>query len=260
MQSLTIRSDLVAGRGQCELTECDDRYVLRTPSQPDYWFGNTVIFKSYSDQPRGQVAQFKSDFPEARHMCLQWDVPNLGVEPGIATLRAQGFKLDVCDALVLDQDLVRFDLRPGLVVRQITGADWDQVIALQTQTGIEDDGYSAAEYPAYVAGRFAAHRAAMADGSGAWFGVFDGADLVADMGIYVGKGLARFQAVETAKPYRRQGICRALVGVAHDWAVSRDPQVRPVIIADTDGAPGRTYRACGFTLAETLVSAYLPGW
>lgn len=260
MRSLTIRSDLVAGRSQCELTEFEDRYVLRTPSQPNYWFGNTVIFKSYSDTPRAQIAQFKADFPEARHVCLQWDAPNLAIEPGIASLRAQGFKLDECDALVLDQPLVRFDLPRGLTARQISGRDWDQVIALQTKTGIEDEGYDAAEYPAYVAGRFAAHQRAMSDGDGAWFGVFDGAELVADMGIYVGDGIARFQSVDTAPLYRRRGICRALVGIVHDWAKSRDPDTRPVIIADTDGAPGRTYRACGFTLAETLVSAYLPGW
>lgn len=260
MRSLTIRSDLVAGRGQCHVTEHPDRYVLRTPNQPDYWFGNTVIFKEYTDTPRAQVAQFKSDFPDARHVCLQWDVPNLGVEPGIASLRTQGYKLDQCDALVLDQPLVRFDLPSGLSARQITGDDWYQVISLQTNTGIVDDGYNPDEYPAYIKGRFATHREAMADGKGAWFGVFDGLDLVADMGIYVGDGIARFQSVETAQAYRRKGICRALVGIAHDWAKAQDPNARPVIIADTDGAPGRTYRACGFALAETLVSAYLPGW
>lgn len=254
MRSLCLRSDLmVSGTGHI-LQERADRYVLRTPDQPDYWFGNTVIFKSYRDDPAALISQFKQDFPDASHVCLQWDVPNLPRGDGFDAYLRQGFSIEEIDTLVLDGDVTRFDLPGGITARALhSDDDWAQLVQLQIDTGLAG-GYSKDDHPPYVTRSFEVHRRACHAGRGAWFGAFDGDLLVADMGIYLGDGLARYQSVETRSSHRRMGLCRALVGMAHDWARARDPRARLVIVADRDRAPGRIYRACGFTPVETMIS------
>lgn len=257
MKSLLLRSDAVVAGTAAQIEEHPDRFIWRTPDQPYFWYGNCVIFKEFSGDAQADIARARADHPGAKHCCIQWDIPDLPERPSLADFKAQGFDTGSADCLVLHGELTRFALADGIAARQIEDeADWLQVIDLQTETGIEE-GHDPIAYRPFVEARFAAHRRASEEGRAAWWGLFDGPLLVADMGIYVGDGLARYQSVETRPSHRRRGLCRALVGIAHDWAKARAPEALPIIVAETDGAPGRTYRACGFAPSETLPSAVI---
>ena len=257
LRSLGLHSDLLVMRGQSSIDIHPDHLILRTPAEPSYWFGNCLIFRSARVAPQAQIAAFHAAFPEARHIVLQWDAPNEPVGPGHAALEAMGFEIEVTDVLVRSDPFPESP-PPGLTLRPIDSeADWAQVLALQTETGIEE-GYDPATHQGFLAGRIAARRTQIAEGWGCWFGAFSGDLLVGDLGIFTDDRTARYQSVETRADYRRQGICRALVARAGNWAKEKAPSAQLVILADVDNPSAQIYRQFGFRQRERLVAACKP--
>lgn len=266
LHSIGLRSDLLVLRGLSEIQAHDDRVVVRTPSEPNFWFGNMVIFRHPPEGAHGpggsraQVARARADFPDARHVCLIWDVPDLLPGPGHEALRESGFVIDRSEVMTLTGPIQPAAPPPGIALRPIVSdAEWRAVCELQTETGLED-GHDPAEYATFVTNRFANRRRQAEAGAGAWFGAFDGARLVGDLGLYHDGETARYQSVETRASHRRRGICPALVSFAHDWAAARAQGLTYVIIADADSAAGRLYRRRGFALTETGLAAFTPDY
>jgi len=261
LKSLGLASDVLVLRGQSTLEEHEDRFILRSPKEPDFWFGNTVIFKDALIDPDAQIAQFKADFPDAKHVTLQWDQTDMTsykVKRGFSPL---GYKVEPCDVLTLVDALKPAPAPDGIEIRPLkSDADWEQATELQGIIGIEG-GNKATEYLPYIKTRMEVCRAQTKDGFGCWFGAFAGDELAGDLGIYADEVTARFQAVETRPSYRRRGICAALVTAGVEWAATHRPTSIPVIIAEADGDAGRIYRRCGFEAKEKLISAYRgPVW
>jgi len=233
-----------------------DRIVLRTPEQPDFWFGNMVIFRGEPSDPSTVIARFQRDHPEAGHVTLGWDETDMVRGKEIAALEAMGFTIDETEVLALEGRKTHFDLPDGLTAHAISGdSDWAQVTGLQTDTGVEL-GYLREKHAPFIAQRVAEWRRATEAGRGAWFGAFDGAQLVADLGIFTDGRVARFQSVETRQSHRGRGICPALITRALAWVQSVAPDAIPVILADQNEVAGRIYRRCGFTPKERLIAAY----
>jgi GNAT superfamily N-acetyltransferase len=91
----------------------------------------------------------------------------------------------------------------------------------------------------------------MADaGLGAWFGAFVEGRLVADRGVFVEGGVARFQAVETHPEFRRRGICATLVHESARHALATLGAERLVMVADAHYHAGRIYESLGFRPTE----------
>lgn len=95
---------------------------------------------------------------------------------------------------------------------------------------------------------------------GAWFGAFEGDQLVAHMGMFHDDTVARYQAVETRATHRGRGICAALLSHVSAWAASRAPDAVQVIVAEADSDAGRLYRRQGFAPTETLVEVTHRGY
>ncbi|NDR55608.1 GNAT family N-acetyltransferase [Aliiruegeria sabulilitoris] len=258
LRSLGLRSDLMVLRGVSVVEDHADRIVLRTPSQPDFWCGNMVIFRAPGIAAETQIAQFRADFPEAKHVALAWDSGEMPSPEEEASLRQLGFEPDRTDVLTLTGPLVRTLPPEGIMIRPLEREnDWAQVIDLQVEIGVSD-GFERASYVAYIKGRFETRRRQVAEGWGRWFGAFEGDLLVGDLGIFVGDGLARFQDVEVRESHRRRGICAAMVSAGLNWAAAHDPEALPVILAETNGAAGRIYRRCGFAPVECEFMAIRP--
>lgn len=254
--SLGLASDVMVLGQRSTLEEHDDRFILRSPDEPDFWFGNMVIFRDDHVDPEMQIAAFQKDFPEAGHVTLAWDIPNMGQDERFEPFKALGFEIDHSDVLVLKNPLNPSDPPAGITVRALTtDDDWEQATKLQGVTGVEQ-GHDAAGYLPYIKTRMKTCRRLTEEGLGIWFGAFSGDELVGDLGIYSNEQTARFQAVEIRKDYRRRGICASMVTAGVEWARARYPVVTPVIIADKESAAGRIYRRCGFELSEQLIAVY----
>jgi GNAT superfamily N-acetyltransferase len=256
LTSLGLASDVMVLGDQSTLDEQPDRFILRSPNEPDYWFGNMVIFRDDSIDPEPQIAQFKADFPNARHVTLAWDVVGMQADARLDAFKGLGFKVDHSDVLTLEAELIPSRAPDGITIRPLeSDEDWQKATELQGIIGVAE-GNLADEYLPYIKTRMETCRRLTQGGLGIWLGAFDGETLAGDLGIYADQRTARYQAVETRVDYRRRGICAALVTSAAQWARSRYPDTRPIIIAASDGDAGRVYRRCGFEKQEQLVAVF----
>ena len=130
----------------------------------------------------------------------------------------------------------------------LTDEDW----ALAHRADVAERGDSPG-YDDFASRRIATHQQLSDDGVGAFFGVFAGADLVADLGIVVClQQVARYQDVSTAPAHRAKAwppICWALraggplTGGVDSW----------LILAEPDSAAARLYRSLGFQSLGSVV-------
>lgn len=258
INSLALATDLMVRMDVSTLEQRDGYALLRTPSEPDFWFGNAVVLQDAQETRDLDelIALSLAAFPEAEHVCLQWDVPDLELPEPLATeLVARGFELDVSHTLVLRDELGQAPLREGLIVRPFEDdADWAQAVMLSTEIATEAER-DPPSFRSFIDSHLDAQRARVAAGRGQWFGVFDGGRLVTQMGVIFDAAAIRFQHVETAPSHRRMGLCAALLTHVGNWAMAQAPEAAVVIVADESGNAGRIYRRAGFALAERITSA-----
>ncbi|WP_411889511.1 hypothetical protein [Yoonia sp. SDW83-1] len=96
-RSLALASDALVMQGQSVFEAYEDRVVMQTPDEPDYRHGNLVIMKHPPGDALAQVSQFQTDFPDATHRTIIWDVPGLDPAPLAAVLIPHGYELGTSD-------------------------------------------------------------------------------------------------------------------------------------------------------------------
>jgi len=255
MKVLEIATDLMVMGERSLCDDHPDRVVQRTPDEPNFWFGNRVIFKKAPTVAEAAIAQFHADFPEAEHICLCWDVPDLSLEAVTRLFEGTGIPVDQGDALTLAGPIRLPPPPEGVTLRAFErDEDWAQRIAIGMNS--RSANVSEADYLSYIENHMAKRRDEIAAGRGQWFGAFEGDVLLGDMGIFHDAQLIRYQSVQTRESARRRGIASALLVFALDWAQARAPKALPVIVADAGSDAGRLYRRAGFALAQTSVAAY----
>ena len=255
-----VRSDLMVGGSLMQVTHHDYYSVIRTPTEPDYWSGNIIVINGESVDPRAEIALFRVAHPDAAHCRVMWDVPGMALDHVSAVLTPDGFDVSIVETLILNGEMRAVDVPDGIALRTIkTDQDWADFAVFQTESAIEE-GRDMAVHAPFQTRRNAAKRAQNEAGFGAWFAAYDGDLMVGTLGMYVGEGLARYQAVETRASHRKRGISSALLRHAFEWARGQDPDAQVIIVADAQGDGGRLYRKMGFTLAEAVVEAHRDGY
>jgi hypothetical protein len=132
VRSIGLRTDLMFVAWQGQVDDLGDAIRAYTPSSPDYYFGNFLL---YPEAPGAEdvarwTARFRAAFehdPRIRHVCLCWDRPD-GAGGATGTLEAAGFVVD--RSVVLAARAVLPPRRPNrdAVLRDvISGADWAAV-------------------------------------------------------------------------------------------------------------------------------------
>ena len=85
VRSLGFATDLAVLRaGGSIVVEADDHLVVRTPSNPSYWWGNFVLVADPELAARG-VDVFHREFPGARHLAIGVDGAGGAVPPAPGT-------------------------------------------------------------------------------------------------------------------------------------------------------------------------------
>ncbi|MCW2786591.1 MAG: hypothetical protein JWP74_3108 [Marmoricola sp.] len=224
--------------GGSSIEEREDHLVVRTPTNPDYYWGNFVLVTDPAavDDAQRWLTTFESLFPAAAHRAV-----GLVAEPGDeqAWLQVSMF-LERADVLASTSPTALPVLAEGYTVRELTSAaDWDRSTRLRQQAFPEQDEFEARVTETRI--RVAA------TGELTWFGAFAGSSLAAELGIAAcGDRIARYQSVLTHPEHRRRGLTSHLLGVAGAHARSAGADTL-VIIADADSDAGRLYRSAGFT-------------
>lgn len=248
--------------------------AVRTPSVPDYWYGNCLAMPGLpaaGDLARWE-ALFEREHPGAEHRVFLLDAPEGAAEPhpGLAAFVAAGYELSAHD--VLATEAIRrpaplneeFDYRPLL-----TDGEWAAVFEASLATNAGQPGYTRG----FLERKFKAVRSAVEGGHGAWWAAWaprsesPGDELpVANLGLFWGGGLARFQDVETHPDFRRRGICRSLVYSACASIIDAGgeagrrsgapPLATLFVIKPEDEAVRRIYESVGFSFSERSVDLF----
>lgn len=259
LRSLTMRSELLTLSGISHLSQHDGYMVQSTPTEPDFWMGNQLIVSDLTRCASDLFALFERHFPQATHRAVVWDLPNVDLAE-ITARNDTDCDVDGFETMTLEGALGEAALPEGLTIRAVESeADWQSAERLMAKIGVEE-GRNPVTHGPYLARRNAGRREQIAKGLGQWFGVFDGAEVVAQMGIFHDDTIARYQSVETKATHRRRGICSALLRYAALWALGRAPNAKVVIVAEDDSNAGRLYKRMGFAHAETLYGIVRDGY
>lgn len=253
LKSLGYRTDLIFAGFDAEIHDRGNHLVIRTPSNPGFYWGNFLIF----DRPPqgGDVLNWPELFrqeigapPDVGHQAFGWD--SAGDEPGeIQPFVDAGYTFIQSEVLTAQQVHPPRHLNSEAIVRPlVTQEDWNQ--AMENQIACREPVFEEAGYRIFKERQNTRYQAMAAQGLGNWFGAFLGNRLVADLGIFHNHTLARFQSVETSPEFRRLGIAGTLVYEASRYALEHYPIKTLVIVADQDSAPARLYASVGYRLAE----------
>ena len=101
VSSLGFRTDLALLTASGSLVEDRGTHlVVRTPANPSYYWGNFLLL-AQAPVPGGErevVGAFRTEFPEARHVSIGIDRPDLADESR-AAFEAAGLTIDVASVL-----------------------------------------------------------------------------------------------------------------------------------------------------------------
>ena len=262
IRSLAFRTDLMVRRlAGSHVSEHPDHLVVRTPHNPDFWWGNFVLVGTpeRSGGPREWRALFDRELPDAGHVAIGLDTLDGWAGPP-DELAAIGVAADVFEVLTAGE--LREPPHPHreAVCRPLAGdADWAAALEL-TLAVWRAEGEDSPVQARFAERRLAEARGLAAAGAGRRYGAFVDGELRASLGVVAGEdGLARFQTVETHPDWRRRGIAGTLVHAAGMSALAAGARTL-VIVAEQEGTPIRLYRSLGFAARERQVELNaLPG-
>lgn len=257
--SLALRTEVAVSLYGSVLSRSSgaDYWVVRSPDNPSYWYGNCLVFDSppaEGDFPQWMAAFEREIGPAAEHRVFRIDAGD--GDAGVAeAFLSQGFSVQRTDVLTAAEVVPPSKLHDGLVVRPLeTDREWEEALALGVRIGIDDDGL--ADTPGHLEfqrGRLATYRTMQARGLGHTWGAFFGGSLVARLGLFHVDDLSRFQAVMTHPEHRRQGICGTLVYTVSQRALAALPGRSLVMCAVEDYHATRIYQSIGFRPTESCV-------
>lgn len=267
--ALGFRSELIFHRHDGEVADLRAQLgcrVIRTPSNPTYYWGNYLLFDA---APRaGDAARWPALFeqlvaarqPQSTHRAFGWLEDSAGeVEDFLAAgyTHSNATVMQTRAVPVVPAPAVRADLRPFARSGAAAEQEWAALLELGVATRSEE--HTEAAYRPFAQQRIARWRAQADAGHGDWFGAFvdeAGAPrLAAALGIYAeqqpegGERLARYQWVTTDAAYRRRGLCRALIACAAGYAREALHADRLIIVAAAGEMPEQLYANLGFSAA-----------
>jgi GNAT superfamily N-acetyltransferase len=254
--SLGFRTDLgLRVREGAEVVDRGAYLVIRTPDNPDFWWGNFLLLGGAPGPGTAGtwLARFAAEFPAARHVALGVDlaggevaIPDDFLAAGLEPLRVT--VLVTGDVRPPPHPNVEAEIRP---LR--SGADWRQSVDLSIRC------YDGGEPGEYLRRRVTAWRRLTQEGLGAWFGAFVGGRLLAQLGLFdASEGYARYQQVETDPAARRLGLAGTLVWHAGRYGRQVLGADTLVIVADPANAAIRVYRSCGFADVQSQLTLERP--
>jgi ribosomal protein S18 acetylase RimI-like enzyme len=246
----------------------DGHWVIRSPNNPHYYWGNFLLFDDPPAAGDGDRWErlFEAEFGgDARigHRAFGWDDVTGNLGAALEEFARRAYRVETTVGLIGTRDTIRPHPRanPDVTVRPLdarAGADepgWKQVLDLQAAG---DSPHREPEPQPFAVQRLADLRALIVTGRGAWYVALApaGGRVVASCGVIVTGTRGRFQLVDTAAADRRRGISSRLVVEAAHHAFGHHRARQLVIAADADYHALGLYESLGFTAAERVCGVY----
>ena len=232
------------------ITDHGDHLVIRTESNPTYYWGNFLLLEraAAASEIPSWMERFKAEFPSAAHRAFAI----LEVDADHSGWKEHGCTVELDTALAAER--MAAPPRPAIDVEVrpfSSDDDWEQSVLVLASN--DDSGHPKARL-AFERLHARAERAQAEAGQGRWFGAFVDGRLVSRAGIVVLGPRARYRAVVTHPDFRRRGLAGAVVHAAGEWALAEPGVEQVVIVADTDGPAINLYRSLGLREAGSHIT------
>lgn len=257
LQSLSLgwQTDLIFPRFEGLVLERADCVVVRTPSNPLFYWGNCLILPQVPAD--ADLAHWLQRFDEevgchtreSGHVAIGFDAA-APFEP-LQSWQAAGFQLFATSQLELQAHLPR-PLAAELPSAYFRFAPLDLSQPRQLDAAVElqcdsDEGQHEPEhYRLHRQRQMQRYAAMQAAGLGHWFGIWRGTQLVADCGLFRDGRLGRFQHVGTHPEWRRRGLCTALVEQVSAYGFGSMGLDRIIMCADPQDVAIGIYESIGY--------------
>jgi GNAT superfamily N-acetyltransferase len=253
VRSLGYQTDLIFPSYDGEIIDRGDYLVIRTPTNPSFYWGNYLLF----DRPpmEGDYQRWQELFarqigtpPLVTHRTLGWDTTDneLGI---IEPFLENGYRLEQSVVLTTQEPVLPSNPVQGVTVRPLE-LEHEWIQGIENQVACRDPGFEETSYRLFRQRQMNRYRAMARAGLGAWFGAFIENQLIADLGIFYTQQLGRYQSVQTHPNHRRQGIASYLVSQSGIYALDRFGITTLVIVAEAGSQAERLYQAAGFEIVE----------
>jgi ribosomal protein S18 acetylase RimI-like enzyme len=248
--SLAFRTDvLLRALEGGQITDHDDHLVVRTTANPGFHWGNfLLVARTARRDAQAWRAVFAGAFPDAQYIAIGLDAASVA-ELDLTSYVAAGLTPEVSTVLTASALNPPAAPLPHTELRRLEGDDdWGEALALRRAL------YEDASEKEFVERSIGAARRLSDGGHGGWFGAFIDGQLRAGVGIFTdGRGLARYQNVETHPSYRRRGLGSWLVHHAGQYGLTELGARTLVIVADPGYHAIAVYRRLGFADREEQV-------
>lgn len=245
LKNLGLITDIEIARFENILKERDEYLVVETPGNPDYYWGNFLIFPSppkENDQEAWE-SLFSKEFrhqPKVKHQAFTWDTPVRGAD-------FSGFVQEEASELTLTKAVKPPHFNEKIEVRTLKSeTDWEA--ALYNQMSTRQESFTYEPYFRFKKSQMDRYRRMALAGHGNWYGAFLDGKLVGDCGYYVFGDIGRFQSVGTHPDHRRKGVCATLIYEC----LLQNPKVKQAVIVAELGTADRVYRSVGFAGSKSL--------
>ncbi|MBS2015666.1 MAG: GNAT family N-acetyltransferase [Deltaproteobacteria bacterium] len=258
LRSLCFRTDLFLARcAGGEVIERERYVVLRTPGNPDYWWGNFLL---HHEPPEPAIAldDHARELPGAKHTLVAWDRPD-GDRGHVDDFVPYGFHVD--EGVILTAragDLVAPQkVDPRITVAPlVTAEDWEEAVVAQVNAFAPRRSGTLDDLRTFIARQYAAYRAMQEREQGRWWGARIDGQMAGSLGLVrVDDTLGRFQLVGVDPAFGRRGVCSALVHHVARRALFEEGLETLVMAADATYHAAKVYESVGFRRTETLVAA-----
>lgn len=254
------RTEAILHRWDGELIERDDCLVVRTPSNPTYYWGNCLMLKRLPAD--GDLAHWLRRFddeiarlqPASRHVAIGVDDEDRGAR--LPAWEAAGFEFIVHAMLHLRPGGERAPARAPRGDVHFRPLDLATEIDALLDVELTDAGpFEPAGYRAFLRDQHRRQAAMQAAGRLQWFGLWCDGTLAATCGLMRDAAEpgreGRFQRVVTHAAFRRRGLCSTLVHevVRHGFEQWRCEAL--FMAADPADVAIGIYRSLGFVDLST---------
>lgn len=251
MKSLALKTNLIIHQFESEITQDNGYTIIKTPSRPNYFWGNYLITENKiktQDNLDQIIKVYRSHFPNnKRYITIAFDntYGDIGIE---SIIKDNGFKIYQNKVLSANEVNQPKYFNDQLNINKI---DIENEINQLIEVHTDENWYLPKhEEKPFLISKFKALLPLHNKGLGERFGVYINNKLVADLGIYRDGDTVRFNDVATHSNYRNQGLCSNLVYHASKYALENWGAKVLVMEADENYHAARIYESVGFKQTE----------
>jgi len=253
--SLADFTDLIFHSSSGCISENDLYTLVRTPSNPYFYFGNYLILnKNIENYNKKELENFfTSEFSDEKrigHIAFSWPYNK---SENVDSYIEDGYHYEKSIAMTLEQSNLA-DLKcknSDVHIRKFSEGDWDQWILFELDEF--DNQYPIIDHQLFLLGLEKNYRSLIKADKGSWYGAFIDKELVASAGIFHEDSIGRLQKIRTRGNYQGKGICKTML---HKICSDYYELSKIVVVADENYFAKKVYTSLGFYEREKQVSLY----